>query len=625
MASSVLHSPSVQRIIVNNDLIWVLTLLLVTILLFINGKLRMDVVALLVIVVFVLSGTLSLEEATRGFSDPNVILIAALFVIGEGLVRTGVALKLGEWLIKMAGDSESKMLVLLMLTVAGLGAFMSSTGVVAIFIPVVLSVSARMKSSPGRLMMPLSFAGLISGMLTLVATPPNLVVNSELVREGLSGFGFFDVTPVGLVALLLGIGYMLIARFWLVTPADETGAIKNSRRTIRDLIRDYRLSGRARRLAIRQGSPLIGHRLDDLQLRERYSVNVVGLERWRKFRRVMVPVTGTTEFRVRDILLIDMSAAEIDLREFCSEQRLEPMILRGEYFSERAQDVGMAEALVLPESELSGKTLREVAFRSRYGLSVVGLRRRGELVEGNLTDLALELGDSLLVIGDWKKIRQLQQQKRDLIILNLPAEVDEVVPAHSQAPHALFCLALMVAMMLTKEIPNPIAALIACLLMGKFRCIDMESAWKAIHWPSIILIVGMMPFALALQKTGGIALIVEGLMRLAGDHSPHVMLLCLFALCAIIGLFISNTATAVLMAPVGVAAAQQMGVSPYPFTLIIAVAASAAFMTPVSSPVNTLVLGPGGYKFSDYVKIGVPFTLVIMIVSVLLVPLLFPF
>ncbi|WP_428943605.1 SLC13 family permease [Pantoea sp. FN060301] len=617
--------PSVQRIIVNNELIWVLTLLLITILLFINGKLRMDVVALLVIIVFVLSGTLSLEEATRGFSDPNVILIAALFIIGEGLVRTGVALKLGEWLIRMAGDSESKMLILLMLTVAGLGAFMSSTGVVAIFIPVVLSVSAKMKSSPGRLMMPLSFAGLISGMLTLVATPPNLVVNSELVRAGLKGFGFFGVTPIGLVALLLGIGYMLLARFWLVTPSSDTGDVKHSRRTFRDLIRDYRLSGRARRLAIRPGSPMVGQRLDDLQLRERYSVNVVGLERWRKFRRVMVPVTGTTEFRARDVLLTDMSAAEIDLREFCSEQLLEPMILRGEYFSERAQDVGMAEALIVPDSELAGKTVREVAFRSRYGLSVVGLRRRGETVEGALADLTLELGDSLLLIGDWKKILQLQQQKRDLIILNLPAEVDEVAPAQSQAPHALFSLALMVAMMLTNEIPNPIAALIACLLMGKFRCIDMESAWRAIHWPGIILIVGMMPFALALQKTGGIALIVDGLMALAGERSPHVMLLCLFGLCALIGLFISNTATAVLMAPVGVEAAQQMGVSPYPFVLIIAVAASAAFMTPVSSPVNTLVLGPGGYRFSDYVKIGVPFTLLIMLVSVLLVPLLFPF
>jgi di/tricarboxylate transporter len=186
-------------------------------------------------------------------------------------------------------------------------------------------------------------------------------------------------------------------------------------------------------------------------------------------------------------------------------------------------------------------------------------------------------------------------------------------------------MALMVAMMLTNAIPNPIAAIIACLLMGKFRCIDMESAYRAIQWPGLILIIGMMPFALALQKTGGVTLIVEGLMDLAGGKSPHVMLLCLFILCATVGLFISNTATAVLMAPIGIAAAQQMGLSPYPFTLIIAVAASAAFMTPVSSPVNMLVMGPGGYRFSDFVKIGVPFTLMIMVVSVLLVPVLFPF
>ncbi|WP_034944386.1 SLC13 family permease [Erwinia oleae] len=609
----------------NKELLWVISLLAVAILLFVSGRLRMDVVALLVIIAFVLSGTLTLQEATLGFSDPNVILIAALFVIGEGLVRTGVALRLGDWLMRMAGSSETKMLVLLMVTVAGLGAFMSSTGVVAIFIPVVLSVAAKMKSSPGRLMMPLSFAGLISGMLTLVATPPNLVVNSELVREGLAGFGFFDVTPIGLVALLLGIAYMLLARFWLVTPQGENSAKKLGRRTWRDLIRDYKLTGRARRLAVRSGSPLIGYRLDDLKLRERYSVNVVGLERWRKFRRVMVPVTGTTVFRARDVLLIDMSNADIDLREFCGEQMLEPMILRGDYFSDRAQDVGLAEVLIVPDSALQGKTLREIAFRSRFDTSVVGLRRRGEVLEGALTDVSLELGDSLLVIGDWKKILHLKQYPREMIVLNLPEEADYVAPAQSQAPHAIFSLALMVAMMLTDEIPNPVAALVACLLMGKFRCIDMENAYKSIHWPSIILIVGMMPFALALQKTGGVALIVNGLTALAGGYSPHIMLLCLFILCATIGLFISNTATAVLMAPVGVAAAGQMGLSPYPFTLIVAIAASAAFMTPVSSPVNTLVLGPGGYTFGDFVKVGVPFTLLIMMVSVVLVPVLFPF
>lgn len=618
-----LQLPPLQRSIVNKELFWVLSLLAIAIVLFVSGKLRMDVVALLVITAFVLSGTLSLQEATQGFSDPNVILIAALFVIGEGLVRTGVALRMGEWLVRMAGSSETRMLVLLMLTVAGLGAFMSSTGVVAIFIPIVISVAAKINSSPGRLMMPLSFAGLISGMMTLVATPPNLVVNSELVREGLTGFGFFAVTPIGLVALVLGIGYMLLVRFWLGNTPQDVG--HKQQRTFRDLIRDYKLSGRARRLAVRPGSTLIGQTLDDLQLRERFGVNVVGLERWRKFRRVMVPVTGTTEFRAHDVLLIDMSAAGIDLREFCSEHRLEPMILRGEYFSDRAQDVGMAEILIVPDSELQNKTLRESAFRSRYGLSVIGIRRRGEVLEGALHNLPLELGDSLLVIGDWKKITQLQQQKRDVILLNLPAEVNDVAPASSQAPHAIFCLALMVAMMLTNEIPNPIAAIIACLLMGQFRCIDMESAWRAIHWPGIILIVGMMPFALALQKTGGITLIVEGLMDLAGGQSPHVMLLCLFILCAVIGLFISNTATAVLMAPVGVAAAHQMGLSPYPFTMIVALAASSAFMTPVSSPVNTLILGPGGYRFSDFVKIGVPFTVLIMAVSVVMVPLLFPF
>jgi di/tricarboxylate transporter len=610
---------------VNNQLLWVLGLLAVTVWLFASGRLRMDVVALLVIIAFVLSGTLTLQEATIGFSDPNVILIAALFVIGEGLVRTGVALQTGEWLMKIAGNSESKMIFWLMLTVAGLGAFMSSTGVVAIFIPVVLSVAAKIGSSPARLMMPLSVAALISGMMTLVATPPNLVVNSELQREGLEGFSFFAVTPIGLVVLALGIGYMLVARYWLAAPPDAAVAAAPRRRNFRDLIREYRLSGRARRLAIRAGSPLIGRRLDDLKLREKYGANVVGLERWRKFRRVMVTVTGETTFRDRDVLLIDMSAAEIDLRQFCSEQRLEPLILRGDYFSDRARDVGMAEVLLTPDSELTGKSVRELGFRSRFGVSIIGIRRRNSLLEGTLTDEPLEVGDTLLAIGDWRCIQQLQQQKRDLLLLALPAEIDEAVPAHSQAPHALFSLALMVALMITDVIPGPIAALIACLLMGKFRCIDMESAWKAIHWPGLILIAGMMPFALALQKTGGVALVVQGLMDVAGSRGPHVMLLCLFVLCATIGLFISNTATAVLMAPVGVAAAQQVGVSPYPFTMIIAIAASAAFMTPVSSPVNTLVLGPGGYRFGDFVKIGVPFTLVVMAVSVLLVPLLFPF
>lgn len=607
----------------NGELIWVLSLLAVAVVLFATGKVRMDAVALFVIVAFVLSGTLTLPEAFSGFSDPNVILIAALFIIGDGLVRTGVATVVGTWLVKMAGSSEIKMLVLLMITVAGLGAFMSSTGVVAIFIPVVLSVSMHMQTSPSRLMMPLSFAGLISGMMTLVATPPNLVVNSELLREGLHGFSFFSVTPLGVVVLALGIVYMLVMRFML--KGDTPGQQAGKRRTFRDLIRDYRLTGRARRLAIRPGSPMVGQRLDDLKLRERYGANVIGVERWRRFRRVIVNVNGVSEFRARDVLLIDMSAAEVDLREFCAEQLLEPMVLRGEYFSDQALDVGMAEISLIPESELIGKSVREIAFRTRYGLNVVGLKRDGVALEGSLADEPLLMGYIILVVGNWKLISQLGQKGRDFVVLNMPVEVSEASPAHSQAPHAIFCLVLMVALMLTDEIPNPIAAIIACLLMGKFRCIDAESAYKAIHWPSIILIVGMMPFALALQKTGGVSLVVKGLMDIGGGYGPYMMLGCLFVLCAAIGLFISNTATAVLMAPIALAAAKSMGVSPYPFAMAVAMAASAAFMTPVSSPVNTLVLGPGNYSFSDFVKLGVPFTLIVMAVCIVMIPMLFPF
>ncbi|HBZ3108344.1 TPA: SLC13 family permease, partial [Klebsiella pneumoniae] len=579
----------------NGELIWVLSLLAIAVVLFATGKVRMDAIALMVIVAFVLSGTLTLNEAFSGFSDPNVILIAALFIIGDGLVRTGVATKMGAWLVSVAGNSETKMLIYLMLTVAGLGAFMSSTGVVAIFIPVVLSVSARMNTSPSRLMMPLSFAGLISGMMTLVATPPNLVVNSELLREGLHGFSFFSVTPIGLVVLILGIVYMLAVRFMLKTDNGDSARDGRKRSTFRDLIREYHLTGRARRLAIRPGSPMIGQRLDDLKLRERYCANVIGVERWRRFRRVIVNVNGVSEFRARDVLLIDMSASDVDLRQFCGEQMLEPMVLRGEYFADQALDVGMAEVALIPDSEMIGKTVREIAFRTRFGLNIVGMKRDGKAMDGSVVDEPLQLGDILLVVGNWRQIALLAKRGRDFVVLNMPVEVDDASPAHSQAPHAIFCLVLMVALMLTDEIPNPIAAIIACLLMGKFRCINAESAYKAIHWPSIILIVGMMPFALALQKTGGVDLVVKGLMDVAGGEGPYLMLGCLFVMCAAIGLFISNTATAVLMAPIALAAAKSMGVSPYPFAMVVAMAASAAFMTPVSSPVNTLVLGPGKY------------------------------
>ncbi|EIP96457.1 di-/tricarboxylate transporter [Opitutaceae bacterium TAV1] len=607
----------------NFDLILVLVLLLTCMVLFIVNKPRMDVVALLVILALPLGGILTVPEALAGFSDPGVVLIASLFVIGEGLVRTGVAYRLGDWLVRKAGNSETRLLVLLMLAVAGLGSVMSSTGIVAIFIPVVLSVAARLRIPAGRLMMPLSFAGLISGMMTLVATPPNMVVDSTLKREGFAGFGFFSFTPIGAVILIMGIGYMLVARRWLTVRNDPAHA-GGARRNLHDLIHDYKLAGREHRLRILPDSPLVGQTLQDLNLRSQYKANIVGIERQGRFQNELLTPHAHTELRAGDILLVDVYAPGVDLSALRAGMRLESLQLRGSYFTDQSREVGMAEVALPPGSGLIGKTVLDLGFRTRHSLNVVGLRREREAMEGALLEEKLRMGDTLLVIGPWKSIRQLQPLTHDFIVLSLPAEVDEVAPALSQAPWALLSLFVMVALMVTGIVPNVVAALGACLLMGVFRCVDMDSAYKSINWQSLILIAGMIPFALALERTGGVSLAVDGLINLLGDAGPRMLLASLFVLTALIGLFVSNTATAVLMAPIALSLAGRVGASPLPFAMIVALAASAAFMTPVSSPVNTLVLGPGQYRFGDFVKIGVPFTLLVLAVSVLLVPLMFP-
>ena len=605
----------------NTELTMVLALLLGSMVLFIRNKPRMDVVALMVIVALPLTGVLSIQEAVAGFSDPSVLLIAALFVIGDGLVRTGIAYKLGDWMAHQAGSSETRLLVLLMLTVAGLGSVMSSTGVVAIFIPVVMSVSVRMGIPAARLMMPLSFAGLISGMLTLVATPPNLVVSSELVRNGLDSFSFFSFTPIGLVVLFCGIGYMLLVRRWL--GGSGAGKDEPDRQTMQDLAALYRLTERERRLRVEPDSPLIGRPLNELELRSEYGINVIAIERQRRFRNLLQVATGNTVPQPGDILLVDLASPAIALLGAYQEIGVTPLNLESSYYSVHSHQLGLAEVALPPESRLPGKTVQELAFRSRHRLNVVGLRRNGKALPGLLVDEKLKAADTLLVAGSWKDIDRLHMT-RDFVLLSLPTEIKEVVPAARKAPYALFSLGVMIALMVSGVVSNLMAALIGCLLMGAFKCITMDSAYKSIHWPSLILIVGMLPFALALQKTGGIDLAVGTLLDVFSGAGPRLLLATLFIATAVIGLFISNTATAVLMAPVAIATAQAMDASPYPFVMTVALAASAAFMTPVSSPVNTLVLDPGGYRFSDFLKIGVPFTVLVLFISVLLVPVIFP-
>lgn len=608
------------------QLIIVCVLLIGTVILFSISRLRTDLVALLTITAIVVTGILTPTEALAGLGDPNIVLIALLFVIGEGLVRTGIAFQISDYILRVAGNNEIRVIVMIMLAVALLGSVMSSVGVVAIFIPVVISIARRAGLHIKRLMMPLCISALISGMMTLVATAPNLVVNSELKRFNLSEFGFFTITPIGVCILLVGIFYSLLTRNWLMGSSQQSSTEDDlSRRKMIDLIREYKLAGRAHRAAIRKGSTFVGRKLEQLNLRNQYGISVIGLERWRRFRKVMIPVNSNTEFRENDILLFDVSHSDTDIRQFLSENQLEPKILRGEYFSDQAKEVGMAEIVLLPESALIGNTLTEINFQQNYGVSVIGIRRNHEALESNLADETLQIGDILLVCGDWRSIQQLNTHRRTFMVLDLPAEIDDVAPARSQAIPALVILGLMIILMATRLVPNVVAALIACLLLGATRCIDMNSAYRAIHWPSLILIVGMMPFATALDKTGGIMLISEWLKIHLSGTSPYSVLAFISLLCSTVGLFISNTATAILIAPIAIKIAMDFGYSPYPFAMTVAIATSASFITPVSSPIKTLIVAPGGYSFGDFVKIGVPLTFIVMTITIILVPLLLPF
>ena len=607
------------------ELALVLALLASAIVMFVINRPRMDVVAAIMMAALPLTGVITVGEAIAGFADPNIVLIAFLFILGEGLVRTGVARRLGDWINQQAGGSETRLVALLMIAVGTLGSLMSSTAIVAIFIPVVLRICRNTGTAPSRLMMPMSFAALISGMMTLVATAPNLVVNAELMRQGEAGFGFFTITPFGVAILVLGTAYMLVARRWL--PNHVSGdARARQRPTFRLLIDRYNLHEREYRVRIRPGSKLIGQRLEQIDLRD-VGINLLAIERGVGRAKRLLRPARTTELMAGDILLLDVRVPSVEVDALAQDYGVEllPLGATHRHLIDCAQDLGMVEAIVPAESSLVGKTVRDARVRTESGLTVVGLRRGQTVIGEGLLAEKLAVGDTLLLIGFWSAIRRQQQDPGELVPLEMPAELDEVLPAHDRAPQALAILALVVVLMVTGVVANVHAVLIGCLLLGLFRCVDMASAYRSINWQSLVLIVGMMPFSIALQRTGGVDLAAYGLLQLLDYGSPRLVLAVIFVITAVLGMVISNTATAILMAPVALAIAADLGASPYPFAMIVALAASTAFMTPVSSPVNTLVVGPGNYRFADFIRIGVPFSLISLVTCVLLVPILLPF
>jgi di/tricarboxylate transporter len=604
-------------------LILVLGLLSACVFCFVRGYPRSDVVALAAVLVLPLSGILTVPQALAGFSDPNIVLIALLFVVGEGLTRTGVAQQASLWLVKKSRRSELKLMVLLMLAVALLGSVMSSTGTVAIFVPVVLRICQSMKIPPGRLMMPLGFAGLISGMMTLVATSPNMVLNGALQSAGFEGLAFFSFTPVGLIILALAMVYMAFVSRKL--GCDESGKEQLcTRRTFTDLAAIYGLDERPVLLRITRNSRLIGKTLEEIDSRRNFQANVMAIRRENMRSGDSVRIHPGTRVQGGDLVLLDRMVRRDDGPEVRRELGLELVPTRGPALQSSAPHTGLAEIMLPPESSLIGHTIVDLRFRQIHGLNVLGLRRGCSAVGPAYLQERLRAGDTLLVSGPWETIRGLQSTQQDYVLLGLPAESDLVAPAARRMPHALASLAVMVLLMATGIVPNVLAGLIACLLMGATGCVTLQGAYQSIRLPILILIVGMMPFAAALEVTGGITLAVEGLLAVLGGAGSTGILAGMFLVTALTALFISNTATAVLMAPVALGVAGALDISPLPLVMTVAIACSAVFSSPLSAPLNALILQPGGYRFSDFVKVGAPFTLLVLIVTVLVVPLLLP-
>ncbi len=591
--------------------------------LFASGRVRLDITALLVVMALILSGVLTPRQALAGFGDPVVILVAALLVVGEMMTRTGVSHAMGAWLMRAGGGNETRLLVLMMVAAGVLGSVMSSTAVVAVFIPVVLTISAKTDLNASRLLMPLSFAALVSGMTTLIATTPNIVVSAELESNGLEPLGFFSFTPIGAAVLAVTVAYMwLVGRHLL--PGGQVAPPKSDARTFVDLSNGFGMEGRLHRLRVRPDSPLVGLTLGEGEIGTRYEVRVIGLERRDQRGRVnLVASPGPdAELHGGDVL-IAVAPLEAASR-IVQQEHLDSLVISEAERETWKREFGIAVVLIHPDSRLDGETLRSAEFRSIHHLQVLGLRRRGEVVE-EYADLPLEAGDSLLVFGTWAAISRLQGDTRDFVVLTLPQELDDVAPARDRAPMALAILGGMVLLAAFDVVPVVAAVLLAALAAIFAGCLSTEDGYEAISWSSIVLIAGMLPIADALEQTGGVDLLVEVLVDGLGEAGPYLLMTTFFFVTAGLGLVLSNTATAVLIAPIAMRAADALAVSPYPLAMAVAIAASAAFITPVSTPVVTLVVSPGGYRFMDFVKVGTPLLVLTWLTTLLVVPFFFPF
>lgn len=617
----------------SGQVVIVVSVFVLTIIAFIVDKVRSDIVALCSLALLLVTNVLTPGEALAGFSNSAVVMMIGLFIVGGAVFQTGLAKIISGRLLRLAGKSEIKLFFLVMLVTATVAAFVSNTGTVALLLPIVLAMAKTAGTSPSKLMMPLAFASSMGGILTLIGTPPNLIVDGYLRDNGKPGFAFFDFLPIGLICL--GVGLLLLyplCRFFMGKKGKEN-ADGGDEQTLASLLHDYHIADLVFRLQAPGGSTrLEGLTVGELDIRHTYGITILEVRRANRTvfsTNIQEPVNAETVLQSDDTFYVLGTRDKVD--RFAKDHSM-TVYVDGENDDKAKLDfyeIGLAEVLIAPDSALINRPLRKANFKERFGVNVLAIKRSGKYIFENVLDSPVKNGDMLLVHGPWKGIESMNKKNREWMVIGSPTEDAESVALDHKAPLAAVIMTLMVVCMVFADHigVKPVATvIIAGLLMVLTRCVrSVDAAYKMIGWESIVLIAAMMPMSTALSKTGISAWIATTIVENLHAYGPIAALAGVYVVTSILSTFISNSATAILVAPIAWAASTQLGVSPAPFMMTAAVAASACFATPICTPPNAMVMNAGHYNFMDYVRVGLPLQIIMGIVAILAIPLFFPF
>jgi len=582
-----------------------LTILVAAIALFASGRLPIDIVSLVVMLTLVLAGLLTPEQAYASFANPVVITIGSIFVVSAALFQTGVATKLGRGIVRLAGDSESRLIATLMITAALLSGVMNNVAVTAVLVPVVVGISLKTGRAPSRLLLPMAYAAVVGGTLTLIGSPPNLIASETLAQRGSAPFGLLDITPIGLLSTLIATVFMVTIGRKLLPDRSLEDKLQRARLP-GQLIDLYRVPERVFTLQVLPQSSLVGQTLVESGLGGEYGLTVLGIINQSRCR---MAAPATHRIHAGDRLLTQGGPRRI--RRAAADKGLRWEIATVEETDLLIGDVGVAEVTLTPRSPLAGKSLRELDFRQRFDLTVLALWRGGEPVERYISDEPLRLGDAFLVQGPWRKIRLLRNQPGLLVISK-----DEDVPRRiRKAPWAIAILLAMLATVVSGLLPLGVAALGAAVLTVLTGCLRGEEARNAVEWRVVFLIAGMLALGTAMQETGAAQWVARTVLSPVASFGPLAVTAVLLLITAGLTLGISNHATAALVAPIAFSAATSQGLDPRPQLLAVAVGTTVALFSPFAHPGFLLIMGPGGYRFRDYVRVGLPLSAVIFVTT----------